>query len=40
MAGCRGDRGLCDGRSVSRVKMWLEVGETKYSRVDAIYQES
>ena len=26
MAGGRGDRGLDDGRNVSGVRMWLEVG--------------
>ena len=28
MAGGRKDRGLYDGRNVSGVRMWLEVGET------------
>ena len=39
MAGGRGDRGLYDGRNVSGVRMWLEVGETEESMVDALYQE-
>ena len=39
MAGGRGDGGLYDGRNVSGVRMWLEVGETEDSMVDAIYQE-
>ena len=39
MAGCRKDRGLYDGRNVSVVIMWLEVGETEDSMLDAIYQE-
>ena len=39
MAGGRKDRGLYDGRSVQRARMWLEVGETEDSMVDAIYQE-
>ena len=39
MAGGRGDRGLYDGRNVSGVRMWLDVGETEESMVDAIYQE-
>ena len=37
MAGGRGDRGLYDGRNVSGVRMWLEVGETEDSMVDALY---
>ena len=32
MAGGRGDRGLYDGRNVSGVSMWLEVGATEDSR--------
>ena len=28
MAGGRKDRGLYDGRNVSGVRIWLEVGET------------
>ena len=39
VAGSRGVSGLYDGRNVSGVSMWLEVGETKDSMVDAIYQE-
>ena len=39
MAGGWGDRGLYDGRNVSGVIMWLEVGETEDSMLDAIYQE-
>ena len=39
MVGGRGDKGLNDGCNVSGVRMWLEVGETEYSMVDAIYQE-
>ena len=37
MAGGRGDRGLYDGRNVSGVRLWLEVGETEDSMVDALY---
>ena len=39
MAGSRGDRGLYDGRNVSGVRMWLEVGETEDGMVDAMYKE-
>ena len=39
MAGGREDRGLYDGRSVSEVRMWLEVGATEDSTVDAMYKE-
>ena len=39
MAEGRRDRGLYGGRNVSAARMWLEVGETEYSLVDAIYQE-
>ena len=40
MAGCRGDRGLYDGRNVSGVRMWLEIGETEgTSMMDAMCQE-
>ena len=39
MAGGRGDRGLYDGCSVSGVRIWLEVGETEDSMVDAMYHE-
>ena len=38
MAGGREDRGLYDGRSVSEVRMWLEVGATEESMVDAMYK--
>ena len=37
MAGGRGDRGLYDGRNISGVRMWLEVGETEDSMMDALY---
>ena len=36
MARGRGDRGLYDGRNVSGAKMWLEVGATEDSMVDAM----
>ena len=39
MARGRGDRGLYDGRNVSGVKMWLEVGDTEDRMVDAMYKE-
>ena len=39
MAGGRGYRGLFDGRNVSGVRMWLEVGETEDGMVHALYQE-
>ena len=39
MAGGREDRGLYDGRNVSGVRMWLEVGETDDIMVDAMYKE-
>ena len=39
VAGGREDRGLCDGRNVSGVSMWLEVGATEDSMVDAMYKE-
>ena len=39
MAGGRGDRGLYDGRNVSGVGMWLEVGHTEDSMVYAMYKE-
>ena len=39
MAGGRGDRGLYDGRNVSVVRMWLEVGETGDCMADAMYKE-
>ena len=40
MAGGSGDRGLYDGRNVSGVRMWLEVGTTEDCMKDAMYQES
>ena len=49
MTGGRGDRSqdvaggsetLYDGRNVSGVRMWLEVGETEDSMVDALYHET
>ena len=39
VAGGRGDRGMYDGRNVSGVRMWLEVGETEDNMVDSLYQE-
>ena len=39
MAGGRKDRGLYDGRNVSGARMWLEVGATEYSIVDAMYKD-
>ena len=39
MAGGKGDRGLYDGRNVSGARMWLEVGASEDSMVDAMYQE-
>ena len=39
MAGGRKDRGLYVGRKVLGIIMWLEVGETEDSMLDAIYQE-
>ena len=39
MAGGRKDRGLYAGRNVSGVGMWLEVGDTEDSMVDAMYKE-
>ena len=39
MAGGRGDRGMYDGCIVSGVRMWLEVGDTEDSMVDAMYKE-
>ena len=38
-AGGRKDRGLYDGRNVSGSRMWLEVGETEDSMVEAMYKE-
>ena len=39
MAGGRRGRGLHDGRNVSGVIMWLGVGATEDSMVDAMYKE-
>ena len=39
MAGGRKDRGLYDGRNVSGARMWLEVGTTEYSMVEAMCKE-
>ena len=39
MAVGRGDRGLYDGRNVSGVRMWLEVGETEDTTVEAMCKE-
>ena len=39
MARGRGDRGMYDGRDVSGVRMWLEVGDKEDSMVDAMYKE-
>ena len=39
MAGGRGDRGLFDGRNLSGARMWLEVGTTEDSMVEAMYKE-
>ena len=39
MARRRGDRGMYDGRNVSGDRMWLEVGDTEDSMVDAMYKE-
>ena len=38
MAGGRGDRGLYDGRNVSGVSMWQEVGETEDCMKGAMYR--
>ena len=38
MAGGMGDRGLYNGRNIL-VRMWLEVGDTEDSMVDAMYKE-
>ena len=40
MAGGRGDRGQYGGRNVSGARMWLEVGATEDSMVEAMYKES
>ena len=37
--GGRKDRGLYDGRSVSGARMWLEVGTTEDSMVEAMCKE-
>ena len=37
MAGGRKDRGLYNGRNVSRARMWLEVGEIEECMKDAMY---
>ena len=39
MAGGREDRVLYDGRNVSGARMWLEVGATENSMVEAMYKE-
>ena len=39
MARGRGDRGLYNGRNVSGVRMYLEVGDTEDSMDDAMYKE-
>ena len=39
MAGGRKDRGLYDGRNVSGARMWLVVGATEDSIMDAMYKE-
>ena len=39
MAGGRRNRGQYGGRIVSGARMWLEVGETEDSMVDAMYKE-
>ena len=39
MAGGRKDRGWYDGCNVSGAKMWLKVGATEDSMVDAMYKE-
>ena len=39
MAGGRRNRGQYDGRNVSGVIMWLEVGATEDSMVEAMYKE-
>ena len=40
MAGGREDRGQYDGRNLSGVIMWLEVGEAGDCMMDAMCQES
>ena len=39
MAEGRGDRELYGGCNISGVRMWLDVGETEDSMVDAMYKE-
>ena len=39
MAGGRRNRGQYGGRIASGARMWLEVGETGDSMVDAMYKE-
>ena len=39
VVGGRKDRGLYDGRNVLGARMWLEVGATEDSIVDAMYKE-
>ena len=39
MAGGRKDTGLYDRRNVSGVRMWLAVGATEDSMVEAMYKE-
>ena len=39
VAGGRKDRGLYGGRNVSGARMWLEVGTTEDSMVEAMYKE-
>ena len=39
MVGGWRDRGMYDGRNVSGSRVWLEVGATEDSMVDAMYQE-
>ena len=39
MVGGRRDRGVYDGRNVSGSRMWLEVGTTEDSMVEAMCKE-
>ena len=39
MVGGRRDRGLYDGCNVSGARMWLAVGTTEDSMVEAMYKE-
>ena len=39
MAGGRRNRGQYGGRNISESRMWLEVGDTEDSMVDAMYTE-